>query len=277
MEPEVKKLYKKHRHDEESSPYAQVRSSGVCLYRLFYSFLFFTRSRQPVLTGEIAGRLPEFIREICERYEYDLIGYAIRSHQVHVVISVKPSVLPSDVVGNIKRGTAHHVFNTFPDMEVRLGKRSLWAEGYFVESLHWQHAESLVKSFARPPAKPLSTSTEKPSAHSPEKYLPNHPAPTSKPLSARARGEGVKSGKLSPELINGLLGYLLPTEQQVLILLYGLRGERTRPIEQVAIVLSLKPEEVKQIEEESIDKLKILAKEKPAKKLKLAMLEEGVQ
>jgi REP element-mobilizing transposase RayT len=276
MEPEVKKLYKKHRHDEESSPYAQVRSSGVCLYRLFYSFLFFTRSRQPVLTGEIAERLPDFIREICERYEYDLIGHTIRPHQVHVVISVKPSVLPSDVVGNIKRGTAHHVFNTFPEMEVKLGKRSLWAEGYFVESLHWQHVETLVKSFAKPAVQLAPVPAERASANSPEKHLPAS-VTSAKPLSAQARGENTKPSRLSPEQIDGLLGYLLPTEQQVLTLLYGLQGERARPIEQVAIVLSLKPEEVKQIEEESIHKLKILAKEKPAKKLKLAVLKEGVQ
>lgn len=276
MEPEVKKLYKKHRHDEESSPYAQVRSSGVCLYRLFYSFLFFTRSRQPVLTGEIVERLPDFIREICERYEYDLIGYAIRSHQVHVVISVKPSVLPSDVVGNIKRGTAHHVFNAFPEMEVRLGKRSLWAEGYFVESLHWQQVDTLVKSFTKPTTQPSSTFSEKPAAGSPGQHLPVS-VPASKPTHTPRREERGKPVRLSPELINGLLGYLLPTEQQVLILLYGLRGERARPIEQVAVVLSLKPEEVKQIEEESIDKLKILAREKPAKKLKLAMLEDSIQ
>lgn len=276
MEPEVKKLYKKHRHDEESSPYAQVRSSGVCLYRLFYSFLFFTRSRQPVLTGEIAERLPDFIREICERYEYDLIGYAIRSHQVQVVISVKPSVLPSDIVGNIKRGTAHHVFNTFPEMELKLGKRSLWAEGYFVESLHWQHVDTLVKSFAKPTAQPSPAFSEKPAASSLEPSLPAQSS-SSKPSSAPCLEDKAKPVRLSPELINGLLRYLLPTEQQVLILLYGLRGERARPIEQVAIVLSLKPEEVKQIEEESIDKLKILAREKPAKKLKLAMLEDSIQ
>lgn len=221
-------------------------------------------------------RLPDFIREICERYEYDLIGYAIRPHQVHVVISVKPSVLPSDVVGNIKRGTAHHVFNTFPEMEVRLGKRSLWAEGYFVESLHWQQVDTLVKSFAKPTTQPPPTFSEKPAAGSPEQPLPAS-IPASKPSNAPRREERGKPVRLSPELINGLLGYLLPTEQQVLILLYGLRGERARPIEQVAIVLSLKPEEVKQIEEESIDKLKILAREKPAKKLKLAMLEDSIQ
>lgn len=251
MEPEINKPHGKNKREEEPSPYAEVRTSGTCLYRLYYSFLFFTKGRQPILVDALAERLPALLKEICDHYEYDLVGCSVRPNQLQIVLGVKPTAAPSETVGNIKRGAARLMFEHFLDLETQLGKRTLWAEGYFVESYHWKGIEPLLRSFEKGSA---------PHAKSEEKPVNGAPSQKAEPLAE------AEKKSLSPRLVESLLEHLLPTEQQVLTLLYGLRGERARPLEQVAVILTMKAEEVKQIEADAIEKLReLVTRKKPTR------------
>lgn len=242
MNSDVKRSSDQARRRGEQSPFAHLKRSGSCLYRLYYSFVFFTRGRQPVLEQRIVESLGGFLQEVCTRYNYELIGFVAHPNQLQVVVNVKPIVTPAEIVSNLKRATAHLVFEHFPDLETRLGKRSLWGDGYLVDSISWRHVEALLRNMAKAASPAIAPVI--PTTHEQSRSC-----------------ETPKPRRLAPTVINELLEQLLPVEQQVLILLYGLRGERSRTHEEVGIVLNLQPHEVKQIEEISIRKLRDLSGE----------------
>lgn len=67
---------------------------------------------------------------------------------------------------------------------------------------------------------------------------------------------------LHPKQIERAIDELLPAEQAVVRLLYGLQGEQIHTLEQAADKLGLKPQEVYQMAQESIAKIRELLRER---------------
>jgi REP element-mobilizing transposase RayT len=82
---------------------------------------------------------------VCRNYEYELIAYRVMANQVHLVLGIKPTDAVADVISNIKRSTAHRLFEGIPRLEQEIGKRNFWAEGYFAETLGHAQIEQTLK------------------------------------------------------------------------------------------------------------------------------------
>lgn len=208
------------------SPYAKSRTSGSCVYRIYYSFIFYARGRKPILTDPLSSRLKEFVGNICEKYEYELVSFNQKDNQVTVILGAKPINNPSDIVGNLKRGVAHLAFEAFPELESQLGKRSLWAEGYLVDTINWRQLESIV--------------------------------------AARGGGGQTTKSPLKNAQVEALVDKLPLPHREVVGLLYGLKGEKPRTHEQVALALGMTHEEVVNAERAGLAKLKAWAKNGPS-------------
>jgi putative transposase len=214
------------------SDYEQVHSSGSSGYRLYCLITFYTRARQPLLDEEVVPHFFQALREICQQYGYQLVAYYLKPNQVNLLVSYKPTVALTELVGNIKRGTAHRLFEALPRLERRIGKRSFWAEGYYVETVGYRQVESIAKLWqAR--------------------------GKRSKALLA-SQLEAFDPLRIEGKTLEGALAELLPAERALIKLLHGLNGERTHTHEEVAEMLSLKVEEVRQIEKEVLQKLREL-------------------
>ncbi|MEN3001266.1 MAG: IS200/IS605 family transposase [Armatimonadota bacterium] len=214
------------------SPYELVHTSGSSAYRLYCLATFYTRARQPLLDEEIIPHFLQALREVCQQYEYQLIAYYLKPNQVNLLLGYKPTVALTDLVGNIKRGTAHRLFEALPRLERRIGKRSFWAEGYYVETVGYRQVEGLVR---------LWQEREK----------------RSKALLA-AQAEAFDPLSINGKTLESALAELLPAERALIKLLHGLHGERVHTHEEVAEMLALKVEEVQQIEKEVLQKLREL-------------------
>jgi REP element-mobilizing transposase RayT len=217
------------------SPFEKLRTTGSSAYRLYALTAFYTRQKKSLFDGEVTALFAQMLPEICQDYEYELIAYRVLVNQVHLLLGFKPTDALADVVSNIKRSTAHRLFEGVPRLETEMGKRHFWAEGYFAETLGHAEVEQTLKTWQQ-----------------------------------RSKDDGIVlmqitydlAQPLHPKQIERAIDELLPAEQTVVRLLYGLQGEQIHTLEQAADKLGLKPQEVYQMAQESIAKIRELLRER---------------
>ena len=110
------------------------RKSSHTTYDIKYHLVWITKYRKPVLTGEIANRVRELIREICKVKEIEIIkGHVSRDH-VHIFVSVPPHISVSHVMQSLKGKTSRKMMSEFKSLSRTFWGRHIWARGYFVAS-----------------------------------------------------------------------------------------------------------------------------------------------
>ncbi|OYT73444.1 MAG: hypothetical protein CFK49_06450 [Armatimonadetes bacterium JP3_11] len=217
------------------SPFERLRTTGSSAYRLYALIAFYARAKKPLFDPEVTNLFSQVLPEVCQSYEYELIAYRVMPNQVHLITGFKPTDAIADVVSNIKRSTAHRLFEGIPRLEAEIGKRNFWAEGYFAESLGHTQIEHTLRLWQR------RTKGEEP-------VLVQIIYDLAQPL--------------HPKQMERVMDELLPAERVVMRLLHGLQGEQVHTLEQAAEKLSLKPEEVHQIAQESMEKIRALLRDR---------------
>ena len=96
-------------------------SANHSTYDAHYHIVFPVKYRKALLSNEITLAIPEIAKEIEQRYdiEFEKIGCDI--NHIHLLLSHKPSLSTSEVVGIFKSITAKELFKRFPQL-----KKDLW-------------------------------------------------------------------------------------------------------------------------------------------------------
>jgi len=217
------------------SPFEKLRTTGSSAYRLFVLAAFYARAKKPLFDAEVTALFAQALPEVCQSYEYELIAYRVMPNQVHLILGIKPTDAVADVISNIKRSTAHRLFEGIPRLEQEIGKRNFWAEGYFAESLGHTQIEPMLKMW-------------------------QHRSKGEQPVLMQIVYDLAQP--LHLKQIERVMDELLPAERVVVRLLYGLQGEQVHTLEQAAEKLGLKPDEVHQIAQDSIQKIRELLRER---------------
>ena len=110
----------------------RYRRAAHTVFELHYHFVFATKYRKPVLRGEVGQRVRELIREICGSHNVEILRGAVKADQVHLFVSVPPSVAPSRLMQAVKGKTSHHLLSEYRRLKREFWGRHLWARGYFV-------------------------------------------------------------------------------------------------------------------------------------------------
>ena len=100
-------------------------------YKIEYHFVWITKYRYQVLSGEVATRGRELIRQICSSMELEIIRGVISKDHVHILISAPPHISPSEIMRRIKGRSSSKLFDEFPHIKKRFWGRHFWARGYF--------------------------------------------------------------------------------------------------------------------------------------------------
>ena len=108
------------------------RRGAHTVYRIHYHFIFIPKYRKPVLRNEVGRRLRELIREICRGKDIEIIQGHVRPDHVHLLLSVPPTMAPSQLMQAIKGKTSHHLLQDFRTLRKEFWGRHFWARGYFV-------------------------------------------------------------------------------------------------------------------------------------------------
>ena len=79
-----------------------------------YHFVWVTKYRYPVLTGDVALSAREHIRRMCMEQEVLILkGHVGRDH-IHLLVSAPPNVAPADIMRFIKGKSSRMLFTEQP-------------------------------------------------------------------------------------------------------------------------------------------------------------------
>ena len=110
------------------------RTSSHSRFDIKYHFVWVTKYRKQVLTGEVGLRVRDLVRETCQALEIEILQGAVSRDHVHVLLSCPPNLSPSKIMQRLKGRTSRKIMQEFRHIQRQYWGRHFWARGYFVAS-----------------------------------------------------------------------------------------------------------------------------------------------
>ena len=107
------------------------RYGSHTVFQIAYHFVWVTKNRYKVFTGDVAERMRELVRQTCEAFEIRIVRGVVSKDHVHILVSSPPELAPSEIMRRIKGRTASKLFKEFSHLKKRYWGRHFWARGYF--------------------------------------------------------------------------------------------------------------------------------------------------
>lgn len=115
-------------------------------HRLQYHLVWIPKYRKRVLRGPLARRLYELLRQCAEFNNWQIGELNVQADHVHLLVQLPPKEAVAHAVQLMKGGTSRKIREEFPELDEFLWGDSLWADGYFAESVG-QVAESRIRLY----------------------------------------------------------------------------------------------------------------------------------
>ena len=90
--------------------------------------------RKPVLTGEVAIRVRDLIRQIAAEHELEIVSGKVARDHVHVFVSYRPHQQVSQIMQWLKGISSRVLLQEFPHLKKKFWGRHFWARGYLAVS-----------------------------------------------------------------------------------------------------------------------------------------------
>ena len=104
-------------------------------HRLEYHLIWIPKYRKRVLRGPLARRLYELIRQCAEMNRWHILEVNVQPDHIHLLVQLPPKEAVAHAMQVLKGGTSKAVRAEYPELEEFLWGDSLWAAGYFAESV----------------------------------------------------------------------------------------------------------------------------------------------
>ena len=111
-----------------------MRKISHVQYDIEYHIVWTTKYRYKVLTGRIAERARELIRQSCNSMDVTIIKGAVGKEHIHLLVSCPPSLSISKLVQQLKGKTSRKLQIEYPELKKYWGHH-LWTTGYFCSSV----------------------------------------------------------------------------------------------------------------------------------------------
>jgi len=98
-------------------------------YNINYHFVWCPKYRRKILTGVIAIRLEELLREKTMENGGEILDITIQPDHVHLFCSFPPTIAPYQIMHRLKGYTAHMLRREFTELNTRLP--NLWTRAYY--------------------------------------------------------------------------------------------------------------------------------------------------
>jgi len=113
----------------------EYRKGPHTVYDVQYHFVWVTKYRYHVLTGDVSLRARELIRQTCEARNITILGGHVSKDHVHLHVSSPPELAPSKIAQYLKGRSSRLIQQEFPHLRKRYWGKHLWARGYFCASV----------------------------------------------------------------------------------------------------------------------------------------------
>ena len=110
---------------------AEYRRGAHTVYEIHLHVVWTTKYRRAALTGEVALRVRDLVREICGQHDVKIMKGHVSKDHVHLLVSIPPQVTISRLLQWLKGKTAYKVMQEFPHMKKFFWGHHMWARGYF--------------------------------------------------------------------------------------------------------------------------------------------------
>jgi putative transposase len=107
------------------------RKGAHTVFEIHLHLVWITKYRRPVLTGEVAVRTRDMIREGCRQQDVTILKGHVSKDHVHLFVSIPPDVTISRLVQQLKGKTAYKLMWEFPHLRKKFWGGHMWARGYF--------------------------------------------------------------------------------------------------------------------------------------------------
>ena len=114
---------------------SRFRKLAHATYECKYHLVWCPKYRFRILTGDVGRSVRDFIRQLCAWRKFDILAGRVMSDHIHIVLSIPPKYLVSDVVGFIKGRSAIKMFDMHSNPKKRYWGRHFWAKGYCVSTV----------------------------------------------------------------------------------------------------------------------------------------------
>ncbi len=104
-------------------------------YDIEYHIVWTTKYRYKVLSGRIAERCRNLIRQSCNSMNVSIIKGSIGKEHIHIMISCLPNLSVSKFVQQVKGKTSRVLLSEYKELKKKYWGQHLWASGYFCRSV----------------------------------------------------------------------------------------------------------------------------------------------
>ena len=112
----------------------QYRTNSHSKYDLKVHLIWIAKYRKRVLTGKVAERARDLLREVCIEHEIHIISGKIAADHVHMFISYKPQMALSKIVQYLKGTSSRVLLQEFKHLRDKFWGRHFWGRGYMAVS-----------------------------------------------------------------------------------------------------------------------------------------------
>jgi len=102
--------------------------------------------RKKVLTGDVALRVRDLIRQIAMEHEITIISGKVSCDHIHVLIAYRPHMDISTIVQWLKGISSRVLLQEFPHLRKKFWGRHFWARGYLAVSTGTM-TDEMVKAY----------------------------------------------------------------------------------------------------------------------------------
>jgi putative transposase len=108
------------------------RTSAHTRFDIKYHFVWTTKYRKSVLSGQVGIRLRELVREVCRTNDIEILQGHVSADHVHILVSAPPNMSASKIMQYIKGKSSRKLMMEFRHLNKQFWGRHIWARGYFV-------------------------------------------------------------------------------------------------------------------------------------------------
>ena len=108
------------------------RTASHTRFDVKYHFVWTTKYRKELLTGRVALRLRELVREICRTNDIEILQGHVAKDHVHILVSAPPNMSASKIMQYVKGKTSRKLLMEFRRLNKEFWGRHMWARGFFV-------------------------------------------------------------------------------------------------------------------------------------------------
>ncbi|MGR5864101.1 IS200/IS605 family transposase [Bacillus cereus] len=121
------------------------KTGSHSVYEMKYHFVWVTKYRYHILTGEIAHRVEKSYGSVVLTRDITIIKGSVGKDHINLLLSCPPTIAPSKIIQYLKGRSSRLLQQEYSQLKRDIGVNILWARGYFCATVGAVNEETIRK------------------------------------------------------------------------------------------------------------------------------------